>query len=134
MELMIVVAIVGVLAALAYPGFRGHLLRAHRTEAMTSLLALAAAQERHFLVHRAYATTLEGPDPGLPITPLTASGRYRLSISPHPDGGYLAAATALSEGPQGADQHCAVLTLDSSGSRRAFAASGEDSTASCWGR
>lgn len=134
MELLVAVAIVGILSALAYPGFRGQLLRAHRTEAMTSLLALAAAQERYFLTHRAYATGLEGSQGGLPISPRTANGRYRLSVSGDSSGGYLASATALPDGPQAADRQCLTLTLDASGTRRAYAASGEDSTAACWGR
>lgn len=133
-ELMVALAIVGILAALAYPGFRGHLLRAHRTEAMTTLLALAAAQERHFLTYRVYATTLEGTGAALAIAPLTPSGRYRLSVSGDATGGYLAKATARPDGPQAADRECITLTVDANGMLRAYAASGEDNTAACWGR
>ncbi|MFZ9060802.1 MAG: type IV pilin protein [Steroidobacteraceae bacterium] len=134
MELLTALAIVGILSALAYPGFRGQLLRAHRTEAITSLLALAAAQERHFMAHRAYATGLEGSQGGLPISSHTASGRYGLSVSGEAGGGYLASATVLPNGPQAADRECATLTLDANGTRRAYSASGEDSTRACWGR
>ena len=107
---------------------------AHRTEAMTSLLALAAAQERHFLTYRVYATTLEGTGAALAIAPLTRSGRYRLSVSGDATGGYLAKATARPDGPQAADRECITLTLDANGTRRAYSASGEDSTMACWGR
>lgn len=134
LELLVALAIVGILSALAYPSFRGLLLRAHRTEAMTGLLALAAAQERHFLMHRAYATGLQGSPGGLPISPRTAGGRYRLSVSGEASGGYLASATTLPDGPQAADRECTLLTLDASGTRRAYAASGEDRTMACWGR
>ncbi len=133
MELLTALAIVGIVSALAYPGFRGQLLRAHRTEAITGLLTLAAAQERHFMAHRAYATGLEGSQGGLPISSHTASGRYGLSVSGEA-GGYWASATALPNGPQAADRECATLTLDANGTRRAYSASGEDSTMACWGR
>ena len=44
-ELMIVVAIVGVLAAVALPSYRTYIVRAARVEAQTELLELAGLQE-----------------------------------------------------------------------------------------
>lgn len=46
-ELMIVVAIVGIIAAVAYPSYQGFLQGSHRSAAQADLMALAAAMERH---------------------------------------------------------------------------------------
>ena len=48
-ELMVVVAIVGILAAVALPNYRNHVVRAARVEAQTELLELASLQEKIFL-------------------------------------------------------------------------------------
>ena len=47
-ELMIVVAIVGILAAIAYPSYRDSVLRSQRTDATVTVSRLAAAQERFY--------------------------------------------------------------------------------------
>ena len=44
-ELMIVIVIVAVLAAIAMPSYRQYVLRSHRTEATRTLLNVAVAQE-----------------------------------------------------------------------------------------
>ena len=49
-ELLVVLAIIGVLASLAWPSYRQYVVRAHRSEAIEALLATAAEQER-FLIH-----------------------------------------------------------------------------------
>lgn len=53
-ELMIVVAIVGLLAAIAVPNFRGDPLRSKRSEAYANLAALMKAQKSLFAEHGAY--------------------------------------------------------------------------------
>jgi len=47
-ELMIVVAIIGIIAAIAYPSYQDSVMRTQRTDAMTTLSRLAAAQERYY--------------------------------------------------------------------------------------
>jgi len=56
-ELMIVVAIVGILAAIAYPSYVESIRKSRRVEAKNALLDLAARQERYFTTHNAYAST-----------------------------------------------------------------------------
>lgn len=46
MELMITVAIVGILAAIAYPSYREHIRKTKRAEAQGALMAAANAMER----------------------------------------------------------------------------------------
>jgi type IV pilus assembly protein PilE len=53
-ELMVVAAVVGVLAAVAYPGYLQHVLRTRRTEAQAALQALMQQQERYFTQNNRY--------------------------------------------------------------------------------
>jgi type IV pilus assembly protein PilE len=55
MELMIVVVIVGILAAIGVPSYRQYAMRANRTEAKSALLQLATNQERFYLQNNAYS-------------------------------------------------------------------------------
>jgi len=55
-ELMITVAIVGILTMVAYPSYRDYLLRGQLVEATNGLATLRAQMERHFQDNRTYAT------------------------------------------------------------------------------
>ena len=54
MEVMIVVVIIGILAALAYPNLEKYLKRARQTEAKTNLSAIYTAQKIYFTLHQSY--------------------------------------------------------------------------------
>jgi len=46
-ELMIVVAVIGILAAVAYPAYQDYVIRAKRGDAMNALASLRIAQEKY---------------------------------------------------------------------------------------
>jgi type IV pilus assembly protein PilE len=85
-ELMIVVAIIGLLAAVALPSYRSYIVRAARVEAQTELLELASLQEKIFLNSNAYTADVATPYSGLATGGLgrtgakTKDGRYDLSL------------------------------------------------------
>jgi len=54
-ELLIVVAIIGILAAVAVPAYFNHVLRTRQAEAYHNLLDLKAAQEMHHSMYNEYA-------------------------------------------------------------------------------
>ena len=54
MEVMIVVVIIGILAALAYPNLEKYLKRARQTEAKTNLSAIYTAQKIYFILRQSY--------------------------------------------------------------------------------
>ena len=58
LEMMIVVAIVGILAAIAYPSYQNYLKRSNRSAAETFMLDLANRQQQYLLDQRSYANGL----------------------------------------------------------------------------
>ena len=58
LELMIVVMVIGVLAAVAVPNYRDYSARARRAEATTALLQIATQQERYYLSNNTYTTDM----------------------------------------------------------------------------
>lgn len=77
-ELMIVVAIVGILAAVAYPSYQDYVRRAARADAQADMLELAQWMERQFTVGNTYAGL------ALPFnqSPRTGTARYLLDVNP----------------------------------------------------
>src|SRR5215831_16378084 len=84
-ELMIVVAIVAILAAIAYPSYRNSVMRTNRAQAKAALLDVQVAQEKYFMQHKRYISTTSGISAvspnglGLPTT--TQNGFYTISIA-----------------------------------------------------
>ncbi len=125
-ELMITVAIIGILATIALPSYRDYVMRANRSAAASYLLEIANLQERHFLDARAYAADMTA----LGATPPTeVSTNYTITTAGNNTAtppSYTVTATPISTGPQSSDS-CGVLTLNSKGEK------GHASGASrCW--
>ena len=53
-ELMIAVAIVGILASIAYPSYQDSVRKSRRADAKGALLGFANAMERHFTENNSY--------------------------------------------------------------------------------
>lgn len=62
LELMIVVAIIGVLAMVGYPAYQDHVKSARRSDAQGALLGFSNAMERHYTANNTYlgAGTTDG--------------------------------------------------------------------------
>jgi type IV pilus assembly protein PilE len=69
-ELMIVVAVIGILAAIAYPAYTDSVMKGRRAQARTALLELMQQQERYMTQHNTYLDFSTSPT-GVP-TALTA--------------------------------------------------------------
>ena len=139
-ELLMVVAIVGVLAAVAVPGYRGYLLRAGRTEARSALLALATAEEKLYLRCHTYTTRLDPSSPTgcSPVTlrsPLTSErGYYSITVIAADAMGWTATATRVPGAAQAADTKCRIFGLTSAGLRSALDDDGAAAVRECWDR
>ena len=53
-ELMIVVVVIGILAAIAYPAYQNYVLRGHRADAQAEMMALSQAMERCYTLQNTY--------------------------------------------------------------------------------
>lgn len=77
-ELMIVVAIVGILAAIAFPAYQDHVRKAHRAEAQGVLLEAAQFMERWFTTNNRYDTAVLPA--ALSTSPKAGGGTIRYNI------------------------------------------------------
>lgn len=131
LELVVVVAIIGVLYAIASPRYQQFVLRAHRAEGQALLVEAAARQARYhaqnqvYVVNQADIGKLQLPrTSGTEVT--SPSGLYRLDIGTG-DGGYLLQGVPLAA--QSADRTCATLLLDGTGNQ---GTTGSGPVGECW--
>lgn len=103
-ELMLVVAVAGVLSGVAYPSFMGQLQKIRRADAMVSLLQVQAAQERWRANNLAYGTLAE-----VGVAATSAAGHYTLQVAAASASGYEIVAAAA--GSQAHDTACRHLRL-----------------------
>lgn len=121
-ELIIAVAIIGVLTAIAFPSYRNYVIRSSRAAAQTELLQLANLQEKIYLNSNGYAVSITAAyngrdDGGLgKTTGRTDDGKYVLSITPNatPTQVYTITATPVAGSTQDGD---GVITISSDGTR-----------------
>jgi type IV pilus assembly protein PilE len=59
-ELMIIVAVIGILASIAYPSYTQYVARGYRASAQSEMMGIANQQQQFFLANRSYATSLSG--------------------------------------------------------------------------
>lgn len=129
-ELMVVLALTGLLTSIALPAYQGHLRKTRRGDAQGSLQRIQLEQTRWRNQHDAYTTSLS--DLGL-STLLSAQGHYQLSIASANNDGFSALATAI--GDQAKDGDCAFMQLRISQTATVTLSSGataQNDAARCW--
>ncbi|GAB4392493.1 MAG: type 4a pilus minor pilin PilE [Gammaproteobacteria bacterium] len=129
-ELMVVIAIIGILITLAYPSYQAHVTRTHRAEGQTALMDLAARMERYFSENNTYATATiaAGASTDVLNSATTTDGWYTLSITSQTATTYAIQATP--NGSQATnDTTCGALTINQLGQR---GISGSGTVAECW--
>ena len=136
-ELLIVIAIIAILLAIAFPSYQDYVRRANRSEAKNQLLLIGAEQEKFFTTFNRYAEALAGPRTG---NPLTSGLNMGVSAIGDATTHYLVTVVLVNNGlsytltatPQSAFQSydsCGALTVNNVGVRRALGASAPPN---CW--
>jgi type IV pilus assembly protein PilE len=112
-ELMISIAIVGILATVAYPSYTSFVTNSNRSEGQGELLRFANLQEQYFVDYRIYGADLTALGKAT-STILTESGNYEISVNSADASIFVLRATA--KGTQATrDSACTPLTIDQVG-------------------
>lgn len=110
-ELMIVVAIIGILVAVSYPSYRQHVRKTNRTtDAHAALMRAAELQERFYLQNNTYAPN--AATLGIPTT--TEHGLYNISVVGDAST-FTVTATAIAG--QVDDANCLTMSLNQAGQK-----------------
>lgn len=124
LELMIVVVIIGIIAAFAYPSYRDVAARAKRVEAKAALLQISTNQERHYLQNNTYTTDMTvlgfNADPFI-----SDSTSYSIEITAADSNDFTAVATYRLGGREGAK--CTTFEIDGAGNKTS-----SGSEPACW--
>jgi type IV pilus assembly protein PilE len=121
-EILIVVALLGILLSLALPSYQSFLERSHRVEAIRMLTSAAACQERHRARAGAYDTTR--------CTRFADQQHYRLSIEPKANTASMVFTLIADPLKRRKSDLCGSLILDQSGARAISGA--KDNLWKCW--
>lgn len=112
-ELMITVAIVGILVSIAYPSYLAQVRKSRRADAQAALMNIAARQQQMLLDTRSYAATVGTLNITLPVSVVQ---NYAVTITVGTATVPTFMATATPSGSQVGDT-CGVLSLDQTGAK-----------------
>lgn len=113
-ELMIVVVVVSILAAIAYPNYQEFTARAKRNEARAALLRLATNQERFYLNNNTFTTDMT--QIGFSSSPFTTeTGYYVVEVTSATPSNFSARATYQKGGSEASK--CGFFEIDGRGQK-----------------
>jgi type IV pilus assembly protein PilE len=145
-ELMIAVAIVGILASIAIPSYMAYVHNADRTDATKTMTYTAQALERCYSQYFTYNMDSETPPKAVPCsivpsppTITSPQGYYTITVvivnaDPATNTSASFTLTAVpAKAPQTSDSACQTFTLNSSGTQGALDSGNNPNTQACWG-
>jgi type IV pilus assembly protein PilE len=135
-EVLIVVAIIGILTAIALPGYKQHVMKANRAAAQGYMLNLASKQEQFRLNKRLYFCT-SGCTNVVNLTdiatiPTEVSRNYTVTVTADDDSNplsFLISAAPITGSSQAADTKCGTVTWTSA---QVKGKSGTGTVSECW--
>ena len=149
-EVMITVAIIGILAAVALPSYTSYIARARRADARTQLLQAAQFMQRYYAANDSYATdrgnvgVLATPPAGMPEnlrkSPADGTALYQLNTAITGADSY-AGTVSVSDytltmapisGRAAASDACGMFTINSVGVKGIAGGDGTKTRDECW--
>ena len=127
-ELMVVVAIMGILATVAVPEYTQYLAKGNRSEAMRELVVVANLEEQFFIENRTY--TVDMTTLGFDADPFFSENEsYQIDVVPVSDitTDFQVQATAYDKQSK-IDTQCAVISIDNLGQKTAVNTQGDDTS------
>lgn len=124
LELLVALAVIGILLAVALPSYRHFIDRAGRNEAKALLLEIATNQERYFLTARRFGSLTEL---GYADPLVSESGAYTISIPNNTSVSFVATATYNRAGNEQA--RCGSFSINQLGEKTS-----RGSATNCWRR
>ena len=142
-EVMVVVAVIGILSAIAFPGYKEYVSKARRAEVRTVLLEASQWMERHYTENMKYDSNTAGTavadlfPSNLKLSPREGTPAYNINVSAAAARTYTVTATRSSTGAMSTDK-CGDFQITNTGvksnvnySSSAFA-SAQDAVTTCW--
>jgi type IV pilus assembly protein PilE len=131
-ELMVTVAIIGILAAIAYPSYQQSVMHGRRTDAIQTLTYFRQAFERCYSQNFTYLNAGATPCPAAPGTAtVSTNGYYAVTFPTLAASQYTIQAVPL--GMQANDLQCQVMSINQSGQTSALDNNNNNTTQTCWG-
>lgn len=139
-ELMVVVAIVGILAAVAMPSYTSYIARANRADARTQLQQAAVFMQKFYAANDSYQTDRSGSaiatamPAALKNSPADGTALYTLSIQTATDTDFELRMVPVAGGKMSTDL-CGTYTLNSLGTQGVWVNNAAGSSAlrdTCW--
>lgn len=130
MELLVVMVVIGILTAVAYPSYRAQVMRSHRSDAKIALERAAQTLERCF-------TNSSPKGYGACAVPAAASdnGYYAIALNvPAAPADQTFTLTATAVAGQLDDGQCRSFTLTDTNVRGALTSANAANRDACWGR
>lgn len=131
-EVLIVVAILGILAAIAIPQVTKYTTNARRADGKTALLAAAQAMERYYTNNYTYGEMDGGVYEGATIPGSSDQGYYTVTVTAANATAFTIQAVADPSGKLASDTQCKTMTINQLGEKKAYDNQNADKTSECW--
>jgi len=139
-EIMIVIAIVGILVAVAMPSYTSYIARANRADARTQLIQASLFMQKFYAANDSYKTDRSGTTvsnampASLKNSPATGTALYTLNVQAANDADFELRMVPVSGGKMSTDK-CGSFTINSAGAKNVWINNATGSAAlrdECW--